>query len=129
MNSTSQNALISSEQLLAGLHPFFTADDDYLEDPEETLSKLDSIITLILGCQNDETGEFTIPLENVSWGLVAVRDLVTETRLRIEAKQEHTALVWKEMKNRLNACHLIPGTPKMQEFAETVKEVVPGKRC
>lgn len=123
MNTNDQTALISTEQLLAGLHPLFAADDNYLEDPEETLSKLDSIIAMILGCRDDKTGEFTINLENVAWGLLAARDLATETRLRIDAKLEHTDSVWLETKKRLNACHLIPIFSKMRERSETVKEV------
>ena len=108
MNATCQNAPIDTKQLLSGLHPFFTAGDKYLEEPEETLSKLDSIIALILACQDDKTREFNTNMEEISWGLLVARDLADETQRRIEALRNHSAFVWEETEKRLDACLLIP---------------------
>lgn len=108
MSATNTPAsLISKEQLLSDLHPFFPQKGGLLPDLGEQISKLEASLTAIVNCQDDETGKFTISDSTITWGLLAALDILEEARLRTEVFQDNVSGVWRELNRRLDQCDIV----------------------
>lgn len=98
--------IITTAQLLGGLHPFFG--DTIIEEPQEAISKLQAILKMLIGCADEKTSELTVPAENVAWALILACDVLEEVEKRVETFQSHVSDIWDRLEGRIDACHVIP---------------------
>lgn len=101
-----QLPIISTAQLLGGLHPFFG--DTIIDEPQEAISKLQAILRMLISCMDEKTSELTIPAEDAAWALLLAGDVLEEIEHRVSTFQNHVSEIWAQLEGRINACHVIP---------------------
>lgn len=105
---TGQTALITTEQFMAGLHPYYTTAHDRLLEPGEPLNKLQSVVLLLMTSQDEETNEFKIDEGKIAWAFLLMCDLIEEAEKRAAGYEKHLSNLFLEFEKRLDSCHLIP---------------------
>jgi hypothetical protein len=97
-----------AKQLISDLHPFVTKEGDLLLEPEETISKLRAVLTLLSSVDDDNSGGLDVSNETVSWALILALDLVDEVYSRVRTRGKHTSELWRELESRLDGVRTVP---------------------
>jgi hypothetical protein len=101
-------ATITADTILHDLHPGITLSGERLAEPHEPLEKMKAVLSLLMASQNEETGEFLIQAEQVSWAISLLSELLDEAEQRSTGYQAHCYDLYREAQNRLQH-HAVAG--------------------
>ena len=107
MTTITKPEATNAEKILGDIHPFFGHPEKHYPEPEESISKLNAILSALMACQDDTTCEFTIKPGDVAWNLLLAFDLAEEISCRLTVLQDNVSASWSEAGRRLDSCDFV----------------------
>jgi len=104
-------AVVTTEQFLSSMNKQLHAQYGFLDEPEEILSQLLSLLRLMSGCADHAGKSFSVNAKDLHWSILLAMDLIKETEKRMEQERAYQRSASEELERHLNTCHLIPTGP------------------
>ncbi len=92
---------IDADKIMDGLSPYCTSDGEQLQEPYEPIDKAKAVVSMLMGCQDEETSIIRLYPNDVTWALILLSDLLIEAGKRAEGYQDHCHTLYEEISNRL----------------------------
>ncbi len=117
-----QAAAVPAEDIMVGIHPFVTLEGERLKEPHEPIEKIKAVLSLLWASQDEDTQEFRVSIDQLTWATLLISDLVDEAQQRAVGYQNHCRALYLEVESRLKSYRLVPRDRKEAMDEESLQE-------
>jgi len=90
-----------TNDLFADLHPYGDRGTFPCDALDDTLRKLRGILTTLMACTDEETGDFLIPGKYISATIDVAFDLTESAQTHVNEWENYQRNLWEEMNRRV----------------------------
>lgn len=115
--------IITTEEIFAGLTPYYSEKGSPYEAPYIPLKKMNGIIGAISVGFDEDSGELRLNHNDLEWLMIALSDLAKEVSDRLVDWENGYLYYRTELRKRLDACRLVQVDPIVFTSTQTTGEV------